>query len=318
MRAIAIERFGEPPRLMDLPDPQPGPGEVLVAVDAAAVNPLDWRVAEGMFEARMPHEFPLVLGFDAAGRVEAVGAGASRFAVGDRVFGQLWGASIGRGTFAESVVVPEEPANGALQPLPDGIAASQAAALPTSGMTALGALEATGCGRDQTLLVIGATGGVGLLVTQLAAAAGIKVIATARAPAQARMRELGASETIDYAETEVADAVAAGHPEGIDALLDLVGDRSSIAAVARHVRDGGAAVSIAFGLSDELVGQDRITATNYMSGARKPVLLERVGGELAAGRLTVPIEDEVALEQAPAALARNQAGGARGKTVIRP
>lgn len=317
MKAVAVEGFGERPRLMDLPDPEPGPGEVLVSVEAASINPLDMAVARGMLEGQMTHEFPLVLGFDAAGRVEARGSDAARFEVGEPVFGQLWGTTIGRGTFARYVAVAERPAYGAMAPIPEGVSMGHAAALPTAGMTALGALEATGCGRDRTLLIVGTTGGVGSLATQLAAATGIRVVATARADARDWIRGLGAAETVDYAERGLGDALEATHPEGVDALLDLVGDQRLFATAARHVRDGGTAVSIAFGAPEELTAQDRITASNYVSGQKKPALLERVGRDLAGGRIAIPIQEEVALDQAPGALARIQSGGSRGKTVVR-
>jgi NADPH:quinone reductase-like Zn-dependent oxidoreductase len=109
MRGIAVENFGDEPSLMELPDPQPGPGEVLVAIDTASINPIDWKVAQGAFREMMGHEFPLVLGFDSAGRVDAIGPGARRFAVGDLVHGQFWGDTVGRGTFAERVVIAERP-----------------------------------------------------------------------------------------------------------------------------------------------------------------------------------------------------------------
>lgn len=166
------------------------------------------------------------------------------------------------------------------------------------------------------MLIIGATGGVGSFATQLAAARGAYVIATARAGAGQWIRGLGASETIDYAERPVSAALAATHPEGIDALLDLVGDKQLFATAAQHVHDGGVATSIAFGAPGELTDDSRITASNYVN-QRKQALLGRVSSELAARRIRAEIQTEVPLDQAPAALARNRAGDARGKTVIR-
>src|ERR1700733_13216075 len=147
---------------MELPEPEPEPGEILVAIDAASINPMDWRVAQGALRHRMRHQFPLVLGFDGAGRVEATGPGVTRFRVGDRVHGQFWGETIGRGTFAELVTIAAQPLRGALERIPEGLESGLAAALPTAGMTADGALAMTGCQSGQTLLIIGATGGVGV------------------------------------------------------------------------------------------------------------------------------------------------------------
>ena len=137
-----------------------------------------------------------------------------------------------------------------------------------------------------------------------------------RADAEQWARALGASETIDYADRPVADALTANHPQGIDAIVDLVGDQQLLAATARHVRDGGHAISIAFGITPELADGSRITDRNY-GLHRKQDLLGRVGGELAAQRIRAEIEASVPLAQAPVALAKNRAGGVRGKTVIR-
>jgi NADPH:quinone reductase len=315
MRAIAVENFGDEPRLMELPDPAPGPGEILVAIQAASINPADWYAAEGAFRGVLKHEFPLVLGFDGAGRVEAVGTGAGRFAVGDLVHGQFAGDTIGRGTFAERVAIAEQPSSGALELVPEGLPPGLAAAVPIAGITADGALEKTGCGPGQMLLILGATGGVAVLATQLAARAGITVIATARREACAWIGAFGASETIDYTARPVAAALADAHPDGIDAVLDLAGNAEQVTSVARHVRDGGTVISTAAGVTSELARQDRIAAANCRI-EDKQARLERVTGALAAGQLVIPVQEEVTLADAAAAIARRRRGGARGKTII--
>ena len=281
MRAIAVENFGDEFRLMELPDPVPGPGKVLVAIDVASINPMDWKAAQGAFGEMMENEFPLVLGFDGAGRVEAVGAGAGRFAVGDLVYGQFWGDTVGRGTFADRIAITERPSHGALELVPEGLKPGLAAAVPTARMTAEGALAKAGCRPGQALLILGATGGVGVLATQLAMRAGITVIATARGEASAWIQGFGASETIDYAERPVAAALADAYPDGIDAVLDLVGNAEQATSASQHVRDAGTVISTAFGVTDELSSQDRITAANYQLDD-KPARLEHVTGALAA------------------------------------
>jgi NADPH:quinone reductase len=316
MRAIAVENFGDEPRLMELPDLEPGPGEILVTIDTASINPIDWKAAQGAFRGMMKNQFPLVLGFDGAGRVEALGAGAGRFAVGDLVHGQFWGEAVGCGTFAEHVAIAQRPSHGALELVPEGLQSGHAAAVPTVGMTAEGALAETGCGPGQTLVILGATGGVGVLAVQLAARAGITVIATARGGAGAWIRTFGASETIDYADGLVTAALADVHPDGIDAVLDLVGNTEQVTGAAQQVRDGGTVISTAFGVGDELSGQNRITAANYQVDD-KPARMERVSEALAAGHLVIPIQDEVTLTDGVAAIARHRHGGARGKTLIR-
>jgi NADPH:quinone reductase len=304
MRAIAVENFGDEPGLMELPDPEPGPGEVLVAIAAASINPVDWNAAQGAFRAITAHQFPLVLGFDGAGRVEALGAGTGRFAIGDLVHGQFWGDTVGRGTFAERVAIAGRPAHGALGLVPEGLQPGPAAAVPTAGMAAEGAMEKTGCGPGQVLLILGATGGVGVLATQLAVRAGITVIATARGEAGAWIQGSGASETIDYTTRPVAAALAGAHPDRTDAVLDLTGSPEQVSGAAGCVRNGGTVISTAFGVTDELARQDRITVANYWLDDR-PARLQRVTQALTAGQLVIPIQAEVALAD----------GGRRSRTV---
>jgi NADPH:quinone reductase-like Zn-dependent oxidoreductase len=236
--------------------------------------------------------------------------------VGDVVHGQFLRAPLGHGTFAEYALVTETPDSGALQRVPDGMPAEIAAALPTAGMTALGALEATGLRSGQSILVVGATGGVGVFAVQLAAARGAEVIATARPEAEGWIRNLGAAQTVDYTAGEVAEQVRKTHPDGLDAVLDLTRDPASFAENAGLVRDGGAAVSATLVATPQLLASERIAVTNFMM-QDKPDLLARITDEAAAVRITVPIQQTVALEEVPAALGRNTAGGARGKTTVR-
>src|SRR5579863_2950848 len=107
MRAIAVRQLGEVPEMMDLPKPTPGPGEILVKLRAAGVNPFDWKIIDGVAEAGRPHVFPLILGVDGAGTIEAVGSEVKTFAVGDGVYGQFLHSPVGIGTYAEYVIAPE-------------------------------------------------------------------------------------------------------------------------------------------------------------------------------------------------------------------
>ena len=316
MRAVAVRKTGDTPELMELPIPRPGPGEVLVELAAASVNPIDVGIAEGHFEGRMPHVYPLVLGVDGAGRVVAAGEAVRGLKAGDTVHGQFLRAPLGNGTFAEHVVVPEFPDDGALQRVPDGIPADSAAALPTAGMTALGAIEAIGAHPGQSILIVGATGGVGVFAVQLAAAHGADVIATARPDANRWITTLGAAATIDYTAGDVAEQVRKSHPDGIDAFLDLTRDQARFSDYAELVRDGGTAVSVTFTAPPELLASQRITVINFMM-RDKPDLLARITAEAASGRITVPIQQAVSLDELPEALPRITAGGARGKTTVR-
>jgi NADPH:quinone reductase-like Zn-dependent oxidoreductase len=181
-------------------------------------------------------------------------------------------------------------------------------------MTAIGALDTIGLRAGKSILIVGATGGVGVFAVQLAAASGAEVIATARPEADEWIRGLGATRTVDYTAGEVAELVRETHPDGIDAVLDLTRDADRLAAHAALVRDGGSAISVTLVASPELLASERITVVNYMM-QDKPDLLARITAEVAAGRITVPIQQTISLDQVPAAL-RNP-GSARGKTTVR-
>ncbi|MET7393770.1 NADP-dependent oxidoreductase [Dactylosporangium sp. NPDC005572] len=316
MRAIGIKHFGDTPALMECPVPEPAGGQVQVAIDAAATNPLDAAIASGSLAALGEYRFPLTLGMDGAGTVTAVGDGVTQFQVGDRVFGQFWSQPLRFGTFAECCVVQAAPAFGALATIPDDLPSHMAAALPTSGMTAVGAIDHLQVPEGGTLLVIGATGGVGTFAVQVAAAAGIRVVATASARHAEQVRELGAAEIVVRGAEPLDRALRGLAPEGFDAVLDVVGDRSATRLAAGAVRDGGALLSTAFGVDEHLLTDQRLRTENYRLD-RKPERLAEISGLVTAGTVRPVIGARLPLEAAPRALAgRFEVTDLRGKTVL--
>jgi NADPH:quinone reductase-like Zn-dependent oxidoreductase len=177
MRAVGLESFEEGPKVLEVSVPQPGPGEVPVKVSHSSINGFDVGVAFGMVKDMMEHRFPVVLGKDFAGTVEAVGEGVSGFSKGDAVFGVLMREYVGDGTLAEYVVIPE--AIG-LTRLPLELDPATAGALGLAGTAAHATVGATSPVVGETLLIGGATGGVGAKAIQLAARRGANVVATAR------------------------------------------------------------------------------------------------------------------------------------------
>ena len=211
MRAIAVAKIGDRPSLMHLPEPTPGEGEVLVHLGAAGVNPVDWKIADGGFLGQMPHVFPLILGIDGAGTVEAVGPGVKRLAVKDHVFGQFFHPPVGIGTFAEHVAAPETLG---ISLRPRGMSVDQAAAVPTAGMTALQAIDLLGLGAGESLLILGAAGGVGSFAVQLASQRGITTLAASRGPNDEFLNDLGASGVYRSSATSFQEDVRRGYPAG--------------------------------------------------------------------------------------------------------
>lgn len=311
MRAVAVSAFGEQPQLMDLPQPEPGPGEVLVRLSAAGLNPVDWKLADGMFGDAVPAAFPLVLGSDGAGEVLAIGSGVRRFTIGDAVFGQFQRPEQGGGSYCELAVADEDRIAHAAR----SVTYATSAALPTAGMTAYNLVEETRIAEGRTVLIVGATGGVGTFITQLAAGRGAEVIATAR-PAKAElMRTLGAAETVDHTAGPIADQVLAHHPGGVDVLIDMASGPAEFAELTRAVRDGGTAVSLIGSADADELTEHNLRGFNFVNRP-SPQLLEILAGHVDAGRLTVLVGREVSLEEAPEALATSRTGRAQGKTVL--
>ncbi len=196
MKAAYIETTGAPDviRYGDLPDPTLGPGEVLVKVGAAALNPIDTYIRGGIVQMPLPK--PFIVGCDLAGTVAAVGSGAPRFRIGDRVWGSNQGLLGRQGTFAELAAVREE----WLYPTPTSVTDQQAAAAALTGITAhLGLFRCAGLKAGELAYVSGGTGGVGSLVVQMAKAVGAKVATTVGSAAKAaEAKKLGADLVIDY------------------------------------------------------------------------------------------------------------------------
>lgn len=304
MRAVTVDDFGAAPVVTDVPAPKPGPGEVLIRVQASSVNGFDLAVARGMFRGMMEHEFPVVLGKDFAGTVEAVDDGVSQVAPGDPVFGVLMKQVLAEGTFGEYVVVGE---GLGIARIPDALGYARAGALGLAGTAALNAVDAVAPVGSEQVLIVGATGGVGAYAIQLAAARGARVIATARSGAGADfVRDLGASYVVDHT-VDLAAQVRAIAPNGVPAALHLAGDGASVADL---VAPGGRLASTLFYGPDHLAGRD-ITATAVMAIPDRATL-DRLAADVVAGRLHVPIIRTYALTELPQAMA-NFAEGTIGK-----
>ncbi len=312
MRAVTVTEYGATPAVAEMPTPGPGQGQVLIKLRAAGMNPMDRVLASGAWKP-MPATFPMVLGADGAGVVEQLGEGASRFSLGDDLVGQLLIAPLGSaGTYAEYVAVTED---APLARVPTGLDDVVAAALPTAGGAGLALVDLLEPPSDKTVLIVGAGGGVGSFATQFAANAGGNVIANVRDDDAERMRAYGATETIDHTKVPLVDGVRQAHPDGIDALLDLVSDATGFAELASLIRRGGTAVTTQYVGDETALGATGITGINFALQMSSE-LLERVAEAVADGRIVAPPITRISLEEVPAALDPAQARPAIGKTVI--
>lgn len=300
MRAVAINAFGDVPAMVDAPLPaSPGPGEVQVAVAAAGLNPVDWKVADGLFGP--PGAFPLLLGGDVAGTVTAIGEGV-RLEPGDRVCGWATGA------YAEHVATRAV----LLAKVPEAVDLTAAAALPTPGVTAYQlSLKANDVGA-RTVLIVGATGTVGTFATQLISASGIQVIATASSERAEGMRRLGAHDILDHTAGPVVEQLLTLQTSGVDLLIDLVGGPEAFAEMTRTVRPGGTALSA---IGAACVHDPELTSENFMMTPDARALAVLLG-QIEETTLRIVGLQEVPLEKAADALAASRERRSAGKTVL--
>jgi len=311
VRALVIEGFGDPPHLAAFPVPELAASQVLIEVRAASVNAFDWKAAEGRFKESFDYQFPVTLGRDYAGVVTAVGAGVTRVAPGDEVFGYFTGQALHRGAFATHVWAAQDEC---FVRRPAGLDAVTAACLPLAGVMALRCVAAVKPAAGGRVLVLGAPGGVGSLAVQLAAAAGAHVIGSGRAEDEAYLRDLGAADVIEPG-GGLIDAVRGRYPQGISGLIDLVNYRPAFLAHAELLVPGGSAASVHRAVDEVLLAKRGLHGTNVSSFPDR-ALLEQLAGLAADGRLRTEITGRYTLDQSPAALAAARDEHTRGKLVI--
>jgi len=309
MKAVVIEHPGDQGSLKEIPTPQPQAHEILVRITAAGVNPVDWKRRD-----RGGEKLPFVLGQDFAGVVSATGNHVTKYREGERIFGIS-----DYGAYAQYTIVPEDDAEQPIAKIPDGIGDADAAALPTAGLTALASVDALQVQKTTTLLVLGATGGVGGFAVQIARDRQAHVIGSGGSSNAGLARSLGLDEFIAYDRENVVNAVKAARPQGVDAVLDLVDGADAIKPIADVIRPGGRIVSTIGAADVAWFGQRKIAAQNLVSSktpehshAGLRALLELV----EQGRLRVTIAGERPLAEAVDALAESKRGSVNGKLVI--
>jgi NADPH:quinone reductase len=309
MRAVVTRSPGSAPAVVELAEPLVGPGEIRIKVHAASVNGGDLAVASG----QLARHYPVVLGRDFAGVVDQVGERVTRYALGDEVFGVVRSEPPHTGSFAEYLVVPERHS---IAPVPPGLDLSTAGVIGLAGAAAQAVLAGGAPEPGETVLVSGATGGVGAFVLQYAVAAGAKVLATAMPGRESdHVRGLGAHQVVDRG-GDLSAQVRALAPDGVDVVLHLAGD---VAALARLLVPGGRLVSLlqpaAGGSADLGIAGAGIRAS-AVAASPDPAVLDSVADAVAAGRIRVPVQRAYGLAEVPRAFA-DFAAGTLGKLAIR-
>ncbi|GAA4627893.1 NADP-dependent oxidoreductase [Actinoallomurus vinaceus] len=288
-------------RFLDISVPEPEAGEVLVAVEAAGVNPVDWKVRAGMQRAFLPLRLPAVLGREVAGTVVRTGPGISGLAAGDRVFGSTVGGS---GGYAEFALVPAERA----ARLPDGVSVTDAAALPIAAGTAHDGLADLRLAAGETLLILGVGGGVGTVAAQLAVMSGVAVVGTASEAKRAFAESLGAAP-VAYDRGDVAGRLKDLLPAGADAVLDLVGG-DALHGVAGVITARTRVLTVA---DEETRGH---FGAHPLTRVGDTATLSALAELVAAGRLKPYVHRVFPFAEAGDALALVESGHASGKVVI--
>lgn len=326
MRAQIIRRFGDPDVFepVELPDPTPGPGEALVRIAAASVNPVDYKIRSA--GPPIAPALPAVLGCDLAGTVVAVGDGVTAFREGDEVYGCAGGVQGMPGAYAELIAADAR----LLAHKPGNLSMREAAALPLATITAWEALyDRAAVSAGQAVLIHGGAGGVGHLAIQLARARGARVFTTISSDAKAAVaRRLGADETIDYRQESVADYVARlTGGRGFDVVFDATGG-SDLARSFEAARLNGQAVTIVSQYECDLSPMHVKGLTLHVVFMLIPMLHDtgrehhgailREAAALAEQRKLLPLLDdtEYSLDQMAEAHRHLEHGGATGKVVV--
>ncbi|WP_350455512.1 NADP-dependent oxidoreductase [Slackia heliotrinireducens] len=331
MKAAVLDGYnknGSELAVRDMPMPEPAAGEVLVKVSAAGVNPLDNIIVRGEVKLIVPYSFPLVMGNELVGTVEKLGAGVSRFAVGDRVYGRMPLSKIG--AFAEYAAVSTT----ALAKVPDYLSDEEAACVPLTALTALQSLELMGAKAGESIFISGGTGSLGAMAVPIAAGLGLKVATNGNGASEQRMLNLGASTFIDYRKQDYADVL-----HDVDYVLDTLGDRE-LEKEFSVLKPGGMLVSLRGLPNGEFAKRAGLAAWKRLAfrmvGGKYDKMaakrgqsyrfvfvhedgagLESLPGILGERRIEASVDGVFELDQVNAAMAKVAAGGSKGKTILK-
>lgn len=322
------DKNGRELEVRDIPTPEPAPGEVLVKVSAAGVNPLDNMIVRGEVKLIVPYKFPLVMGNEVVGTVEALGEGATGFEIGDRVYGRLPLAKIG--AFAEYAAIDAR----ALAKAPDYLSDEEAACVPLTALTALQSFELMNAQPGQTVFVSGGTGSLGAMAIPIAKSMGLTVATNGNGASEQRVRELGADVFIDYKKQDYTQVL-----HDVDCVLDSLGERE-LERQLSIMKPGGTLVSLRAMPNGEFAQRTNQPALkrfmfgmagrkfDKMAAARGQRYrfvfvhedgagLDRIAQMLGERKLEASVDGIFGLDDVNAALAKVAGGGSKGKTILK-
>lgn len=312
MKAATYDEFGgkEKIKVSTVDVPELKEGEILVRIKAAGVNPVDTAVREGYLKDFLPYEFPVIPGWDVAGVVEDRGFSARKFNVGDEVYAYARRPKVQYGTFAEYIVIPET----YFARKPQNLSFEEAAGIPLVGLTAYQSLyDAGNLQEDQTVLILGASGGVGSIAIQLAKEKGATVIGVASEKNHAYMKELGADHTVDYKGNHIGNAVKGIFTDGVDMIFDCTSGETleqSLSALKKQ----GTLVSIL----NHGENINRSINFHYVFVEPNARQLEHLRELAESGKLKVHVSNTYSLEETAEAMQQIQTLHTTGKIVIVP
>lgn len=314
MKAVTIENFGgvEQLKLAEMPTPTAAADQVQIEVSHASVNPIDWKIREGLTKDLFPAKFPMILGWDAAGTISAVGSAVKGFKVGEKVFTYSRQPAINWGTYAEYVCVPAEH----VARIPEGLTMAQAASIPLSGLTAWQALFDIGKLKSgESLLIHAGAGGVGGFAIQLAKWRGARVFTTTSASNADYVKGLGADVAIDYTAGAMAQEAKRASPGGFDLIFDCVGGEA-LKASWELVKSGGRLITIVnWNIDKERGKRSDITAT-FALVSPNGKQLEEIAQLVAKGTIRPPYIQELPISEVAKAQEMSRTGHTRGKIVL--
>jgi len=314
MKAIIIRTFGGPEvmEIAEVPTPEPQAGEVQIKVTYAGVNPVDWKIREGKLKERLPHEFPIILGWDVAGVISKVGANVSPQRIGEEVFAYARKPIVQWGTYAEYICLDAQ----YVVRKPKALSLQQAASIPLAGLTAWQSLiEFAKIKPHDKVLIHAGAGGVGSMAIQFAKYCRAHVITTARSANHEYVRSLGADIAIDYTKVNFATKIKELFPQGVDVVFDTLGGKT-LEASYPIVKRGGRLVSIAQPL-DASLGEKFGIITGYVFVRPDGIHLKTIADLINSSKVSPPKIEEYPLERSAKALETVKEGHTQGKIVLR-